>query len=74
MAAYLATLARGKGPLSSRQLKQVQKWIDEDWESHDVDRDAVRLIQRLLHTIKEPNGAESRATNDAKTGKTNRRR
>jgi len=50
-AVTLRKLAAGKGPLSAKKLKQIQRWIDADWESHDVDRDAVALIQRLLDTI-----------------------
>jgi hypothetical protein len=50
-AVHLRELAAGKGPLSAKKLKQIQRWIDADWESHDVDRDAVKLIQRLLDTI-----------------------
>lgn len=50
-AVNLCKLAAGKGPLSAKKLKQIQRWIDADWESHDVDRDAVKLIQRLLDTI-----------------------
>ena len=52
-AVNLSTLTAGKGPLTARQLKQAQCWVDADWESHDVDRDAVRLISRLLATIAE---------------------
>jgi hypothetical protein len=47
----LRVLAAGKGPLSAKKLKQIQRWLDADWESHDIDRDAVKLIQRLLDTI-----------------------
>lgn len=47
----LHKLAAGKGPLSAKKLKQIQRWIDADWEAHLVDRDAVKLIQRLLNTI-----------------------
>jgi hypothetical protein len=44
---------RPNAPLSARQLKQVEKWIKDDWESHDIDREAVVLIKRLLLTVKE---------------------
>ena len=47
----LRVLAAGQGPLSATKLKQIQRWLDADWESHDVDRDAVKLIRRLLETI-----------------------
>lgn len=49
--ATLSSLAAGEGPLGAKKLKQIQKWIDADWESHDIDRDAVRLIERLLETV-----------------------
>lgn len=52
-AVNLSTLAAGKGPLTERQLKQARYWVDADWESHDIDRDAVKLIRRLLDTIDE---------------------
>jgi hypothetical protein len=42
---------RPNAPLSSRQLQMVEKWIKEDWESHDMDREVVVLIKRLLLTI-----------------------
>jgi len=44
---------RGKGPLSERQLKQARRWVAADWESHDIDRDAVKLITRLLQTVSD---------------------
>jgi hypothetical protein len=49
--ASLHYLAAGKKALSPKKLKQIQNWIDDDWESHDINRDAVRLIQRLLITL-----------------------
>jgi len=42
---------RGKGALSDRQVARVRKWLEADWESHDVDRDAVALIRRLVLTV-----------------------
>lgn len=51
MSASLRSIAAGKGPLSAKKLKQIQQWLDADWESHDIDRDAVKLIQRLLETV-----------------------
>lgn len=47
---------RPNAPLSQNQLKMVEKWIKEDWESHDIDREAVILIKRLLLTINETVG------------------
>jgi hypothetical protein len=51
-AANLRDIAAGKGPLNDKKLEQAQRWVDEDWESHDVDRDAVKLITRLLETVR----------------------
>lgn len=51
MTVRLEDLVRSDRPLSKRQLAQVRKWLEEDWESHDVDRDAVKLIRRLLETV-----------------------
>lgn len=50
--ASLDTLARGKGPYSPKQLKQVYQWVEDDWESHDHDKQVINIIWRLLHTIK----------------------
>jgi hypothetical protein len=44
--------------VTDRQLKQIQEWIDADWESHDVERDAVRLIGRLVASLDEARGPE----------------
>jgi hypothetical protein len=49
--ARLDTIAKGKGPFTCRQAKQLRAWIDDDWESHDIDRDAVKVIDRLLAMI-----------------------
>lgn len=49
--ASLRWLASRKGPITSRQLAQIKAWIDDDWESHDVDKDAVRLIRRLIDDL-----------------------
>lgn len=49
--ASLETIAKGKGVLSESKLKQLRRWIDDDWESCDIDRDAVKVIDRLLVTI-----------------------
>lgn len=46
----LRWLASRKGPLTAKQLQQVQDWLDADWESHDIDRDAIALIRRLVDT------------------------
>jgi hypothetical protein len=49
----LSTLAKGKA-LTLREVQQVQEWLDADWESHDaLDRDARKLMQRLLTTVRE---------------------
>jgi hypothetical protein len=51
MTAKLSTLAKGADPLTTKELRQAQDWVDDDWESHDIDKDAVRLIRRLLATV-----------------------
>lgn len=51
MTVRLADLVRREGPLSERQVEQVRKWLEEDWESHDVDGEAVKIIARLLATV-----------------------
>ena len=45
--ASLRWLASRKGPVTAKQIAQIKAWIDADWESHDVDRDERRLIERL---------------------------
>ena len=42
---------RPDAPLSQRQLLQLETWLQEDWESHDMDRDMIKLIKRLMLTI-----------------------
>ena len=51
MAVRLSTIAKGKGPLSDSEIKQTERWVQEDWEAADHDRDAVKLIKRLLETV-----------------------
>ncbi len=55
----LSSLIKSNKPLSKRQLKQIQKWLDDDWESHDYDRDLTQLVQRLLVTINKMNADKS---------------
>jgi hypothetical protein len=52
MAIRLSDLIKGKGALTPKQLKQVQRWIDDDWEVLDLDRELVALIMRLMATIR----------------------
>lgn len=58
--ANLRDIAAGKGPLNDKKLKQAQRWVDADWESHDIDRDAVKLIARLLETVRQLKGASKK--------------
>ncbi len=53
MAVRLSTLAARKGPLTDKEIKQAEQWVADDWESHDLDGDAVKLIKRLLETVKQ---------------------
>lgn len=48
----LSKLAGPVGPMTAREIQQTRDWIEADWESHDIDRDACLLITRLLETIK----------------------
>lgn len=59
-AANLSWLASRSGSVTDQQLKQIQEWIDADWESHDIDRDSVRLIRRLVATLDEERKARAR--------------
>jgi hypothetical protein len=56
MAANLSTLARGPATKSytKKQLKQIRQWVMDDWESHDMDRDLVKVVLRLLNTLEPP--------------------
>lgn len=56
MTASLETLSKGDGTYSERQLKQIQRWLDEDWESHDYDANLTNIVRRLLTTIRAING------------------
>jgi len=46
-------LVKVKGPLREEELALVRRWIDADWESKDIDNDAIALIERLLATCGE---------------------
>ena len=43
----LRWLASRRGPVTAQQIGQIKAWIDADWEAHDIDPDARKLIQRL---------------------------
>ncbi len=62
MAKYLAEFTKRKGPISTRQLREVRKWLEDDWESHDIDRDATKLIWRLVETIEGMAGSHPTMT------------
>lgn len=49
--ASLRTLASRRGRVTAAELRSIRRWLDEDWESRDVDRDAVRLIRRLADEL-----------------------
>ena len=53
MSRTLADLVKSDRSLTTRQLDLVKEWIDDDWESHDHDRDIIKLLKRLLLTIEE---------------------
>ena len=56
MAANLCTLARGPvtKPYTKKQLQQIRRWVMDDWESHDMETDLVKVVLRLLNTIESP--------------------
>lgn len=43
----LRWLASQQGPITAQQIGQIKAWINADWESHDIDPDARKLIERL---------------------------
>jgi hypothetical protein len=47
----LSWLASRNGPVTDAQIAQIQRWLDADWESHDIDRNAVKLISRLVSAL-----------------------
>lgn len=49
----LVDLIKTNKPMASNELKLVRRWIDADWESNDIDRDAITLIKRLLTTCED---------------------
>lgn len=57
-AVNLSWLASRSGPVTDTQIEQIQRWIDADWESHDVERNAVRLIGRLVASLRVARGAK----------------
>lgn len=57
----LDDLVKSKRPFTDRQLYLVEKWLDADWESHDVDENLIKLIRRLLATVEEKAILERRA-------------
>lgn len=52
MTVRLKTLASRKSTMTAKELGQLRKWLDDDWESHDVDRDMVKLVERLSLTLR----------------------
>lgn len=47
----LRGLANRRGRVDDRELAAIRRWLDDDWESHDVDMDAIRLIRRLVDEL-----------------------
>lgn len=47
----LRTFANRRGRVDERECAAIRRWLDEDWEAHDVDADALRLIKRLLDEL-----------------------
>lgn len=51
MSVSLSTLAKGKGPYTEKQIKQVDSWLKEDWEAADHDRELLKVVRRLHDTV-----------------------
>jgi hypothetical protein len=51
MSASLDTLGRGEGAYTEKQIRQIEEWLDEDWESHDCDRRLLKIVRRLIATV-----------------------
>ena len=60
MTVRVADLVKGMGPLSPRQVSLIKKWLEEDWEAADVDREIVALIARLVATADRTSGTPRR--------------
>lgn len=60
MTVRVADLVRRKGPLSPRQVGLLKKWLEEDWEAADVDRELLALIARLVATVDRTSAAPRR--------------
>lgn len=54
----LSWLASRAGVVTDTQIEQITKWLDDDWESHDVEQDAVRLIRRLVDSLRDAYAAD----------------
>lgn len=68
MVKRLEDLVKRKGPLSDKKLAEVRQWLDEEWESQDIDRNAVALIARLLETCSQPCELHELKIRDKDTG------
>jgi hypothetical protein len=55
-AAALRVLARPKKLVDRKESARIRRWLDADWESHDIGRDAVKLIRRLLDSLDASEG------------------
>ncbi len=53
MTVRLSDLVRGKDRLSKRQVALLKRWLEEDWEAADVDREILKLIRRLVATLED---------------------
>ena len=54
-------------PLTEKQLDKIKEWLEEDWESHDISREVIVVIKRLLLTI--PNVNKEKTPRVVKVGK-----
>jgi hypothetical protein len=64
----LATLSKQPdSPLTQKELDKLKEWLDEDWESHDISREVIVVIKRLLLTI--PNLNKEKTPRVVKVGR-----
>ena len=60
MTVSLADLVRREGPLSARQVALLKRWLEEDWEAADVDREVLKIIRRLVATVDRESARSAR--------------
>jgi methenyltetrahydromethanopterin cyclohydrolase len=44
-------VSRARKGIDAPLLKRIREWLDTDWESHDIDKDAIALIRLLVDDL-----------------------